>query len=140
MSYSKFIARLVTRHRGLVWLAVVLVAGVSICVLITRMRLDSEVLDLLPGKFESVQGLKVYNSDFAQTRELTFALLCQPNDVDKLDDFAPTFAGRLRQQPWSTRVLAGSPMETPAGMHDLQAIALPLLLNLEPKAFVDTIS
>ncbi|HEY2801575.1 MAG TPA: MMPL family transporter, partial [Chthoniobacterales bacterium] len=47
---------------------------------------------------------------------------------------------RLRQQPWSTRVLAGSPMETPAGMHDLQAIALPLLLNLEPKAFVDTIS
>ena len=140
MSYSKFIARLVTRHRGLVWLAVALIAGASIYVLITRMTLDSEVLDLLPGKFESVQGLKVYNSDFAQTRELTFALLCQPNDIEKLEDFAPTFAERLRQQPWSTRVLAGSPMETPAGMHDLQEIAVPLLLNLEPKAFAETIT
>ncbi|MGH7937874.1 MAG: MMPL family transporter, partial [Bryobacteraceae bacterium] len=140
MSYSKFIARLVTRHRGLVWLAVALIAGASIYVLITRMTLDSEVLDLLPGKFESVQGLKVYNSDFAQTRELTFALLCQPDDIEKLDDFAPIFAERLRQQPWSTRVLAGSPMETPGGMHDLQAIAVPLLLNLEPKAFTETIA
>ena len=69
------------------------------------------MLNLLPAKFESVQGLKVYNNDFAQTRELTFALVCQPNDVDKLEEFAPIFAQRLREQPWSTRVLAGSPME-----------------------------
>ena len=95
---------------------------------------------MLPGKFDSVQGLKVYNRDFAQTRELTFALVCQPDDVDKLEEFAPIFAERLRQQPWCTRVLAGSPMETPEGVHDLQGIAVPLLLNLDPQAFDETIA
>ncbi|HEY5035909.1 MAG TPA: hypothetical protein VII74_02115, partial [Chthoniobacterales bacterium] len=140
MSYSKFIARLMTERRGLVWFVIALVAAACVYVLVTRMTLDSEVLDLLPGKFESVQGLKVYNSDFAQTRELTFALVCQPNDVEKLDDFAPTFAERLRQQPWNTRVLSGSPLESPAGMKDLQGLAIPLLLNLEPQAFAETIS
>ena len=99
------------------------------------MTLDSEVLNLLPGKFESVQGLKVYNNDFAQTRQLTFALVCQPNDTDRLEEFAPTFAERLRAQPWTTRVLSGSPMETPEGVHDLQGLAVPLLLNLHPQDF-----
>ena len=140
MSYSKFIARLVTERRGLVWLAVALIAALSLYVLVTRLTLDTEVLNLLPGKFESVQGLKVYNRDFAQTRELTFALVCQPNDVDKLEEFAPIFAERLRQQPWNTRVLGGSPMESPEGIHDLQGIAVPLLLNLEPQAFAETIA
>ena len=140
MSYSKFIARLVTQHRGLVWLAVALTATVSIYILVTRLTLDTEVLNLLPGKFTSVQGLKIYNNDFAQTRQLTFALVCQPNDADRLEEFAPIFAERLRQQPWSTRVLAGSPMETPEGVHDLQGLAVPLLLNLEPEAFAETIA
>ena len=140
MSYSKFIARLVTQHRGLVWLAVVLLAVLSSYVLVTRLTLDTEVLNLLPAKFESVQGLKVYNNDFAQTRELTFALACQPNDVDRLEEFAPTFAQRLREQPWSTRVLGGSPMESPEAVADLQGIAVPLLLNLEPAAFAETVA
>ena len=85
MSYSHFVARLVTRNRGLVWLAVGLLASLCFYVLVSRLTLDTEVLNLLPGKFQSVQGLKVYNNDFAQTRELTFALSCQPNDVDKLE-------------------------------------------------------
>ncbi len=140
MSYSKFIARLVTQHRALVWLAVALVAALSLYILITRLTLDTEVLNLLPAKFESVQGLKVYNNDFAQTRELTFALSCRPNDVDRLEEFAPVFAQRLREQPWSTRVLAGSPMESPEAVTDLQALALPLLLNLEPPAFAETVA
>ena len=138
MSYSKFIARVVTQHRALVWLAVVLLAALSLYVLVTRLTLDTEVLNLLPGKFESVQGLKVYNNDFAQTRELTFALACQPNDVERLEEFAPIFAERLRAQRWSTRVLGGSPMESPEAVADLQGIAMPLLLNLEPEAFAET--
>lgn len=140
MSYSKFIARLVTQHRALLWFAVALVAALSLYVLITRLTLDTEVLNLLPAKFESVRGLKVYNNDFAQTRELTFALACQPLDVDRLEEFAPIFAQRLRDQPWSTRVLAGSPMESPEAVADLQRIAVPLLLNLEPQAFADTLA
>ncbi|MGH8092863.1 MAG: MMPL family transporter [Chthoniobacterales bacterium] len=139
MSYSKFVARLVTQRRGLLWLGVALVAGASLWILVTRIRLDTEVLNLLPASFESVQGLKTYNSEFAQTRELTFALVCPPGEVDRLEEFAPIFAERLRQQPWCTRVLSGSPMESPDGIPDLQRIAVPLLLNLEPKAFEETI-
>src|ERR1700716_2113049 len=140
MAIHSTIAHLVTRRRGLVWLAVALISAASIALLIARMKLDTEVLNLLPSGFESVEGLKVYNRDFVQVRELTFALVCQPTDVDKLEEFAPQFAQRLREQPWCKRVLAGAPIETPEGIHDLQSIALPLLLNLEPAAFDETLA
>src|SRR4051812_1655786 len=140
MAFHSTIAQLVTRRRGWVWAAVGLISAASIAVLVMRMRLDTEVLNLLPGGFESVEGLKVYNRDFVQVRDLTFALVCQPGDVDKLEEFAPQFAERLRQQPWCKRVLAGVPIETPEGVHDLQSIAAPLLLNLEPTAFAETLA
>ncbi len=140
MPFSQKVAFYVTERRGLMWAVVALIVVASLVVLITCLRLDTEVLNLLPRGFDSVEGLKIYNSEFAQTRELTFALLCQPEDVDKLEEFAPKFVERLRAQPWCVRVLAGSPMETPDGVHDLQRIALPLLLNLEPEAFDRAIS
>src|SRR5438132_2791416 len=138
MRISDFIARTVTQRRALVWCGVALLTVACIAILVTSLRLDSEVFNVLPGSFSSVQGLKIYDREFEQTRELTFALLCDPNDVDKLENFAPAFAKKLRQQPWCTRVLAGSPMATPDGIHDLQSIAAPLLLNLEPGTFNET--
>jgi uncharacterized protein len=140
MRFSEKVAFLVTERRGLMWSVVVLIAIISVAILMAFLRLDTEVLNLLPRGFDSVEGLKTYNSEFAQTRELTFALLCQPEDVDKLEEFAPKFVERLRAQPWCVRVLAGSPMETPDGVRDLQRIALPLLLNLEPDDFDRAIS
>jgi predicted RND superfamily exporter protein len=140
MRSSDFIARAITQRRALVWCSVALLTVACIAILVTSLQLDSEIFNVLPGKFSSVQGLKIYDRDFEQTRELTFALQCAPNDVDKLEEFAPVFAERLRQQPWCTRVLAGSPMSTPDGIRDLQSIAVPLLLNLEPNAFRETIS
>jgi predicted RND superfamily exporter protein len=140
MRISDFIARTITQRRILVWCSVAALTLVCIATLITSLKLDSEIFNVLPGKFPSVQGLKIYDRDFEQTRELTFALVCKPNDVDKLDEFAPVFAERLRQASWCTRVLAGSPMATPDGIRDLQSIAVPLLLNLEPNAFHDTMS
>jgi uncharacterized protein len=140
MRISDFIARTITQRRALVWCGVAALTVACIAILVTSLQLDSEVFNVLPGKFSSVQGLKIYDRDFEQTRELTFALLCDPNDVDKLEEFAPVFAERLRQQPWCTRVLAGSPMSTPDGVRDLQSIAVPLLLNLEPNAFRETMS
>src|SRR6478735_5306153 len=139
MRLHSLIANLVTRHRGAVWCGVILITVLSVYVLVTRMKLDSEVLNLLPSGFESVEGLKVYNRDFAQVRDLTFALVCEPNDVDKLEEFAPQFAERLREQPWCRRVLSGVPIETPDGVRDLQSIAVPLLLNLEPAGFDQTV-
>jgi len=50
------------------------------------------------------------------------------------------FAERLRGQTWCARALAGSPMTTAEGIRDLQSIAVPLLLNLEPSAFDEAIS
>jgi predicted RND superfamily exporter protein len=135
MALHSRIARLVTQRRAAVWWVAGLICAASIFVLISRMKLDTEVLNVLPSGFESVEGLKVYNRDFAQVRDLTFALVAQPEDADKLEEFAPVFAQRLREQPWCTRVLAGVPLETPEGVRDLQSIAVPLLLNLQPAAF-----
>src|ERR1041385_1384053 len=138
MRISDFIARTITQRRALIWCSVVALVAGCLAILITRMRLDSDVLNMLPARFTSVAGLKIYDRDFEQTRELTFALLCNPADVEKLEEFAPVFTEKLRQQTWCARVLAGSPMETPEGIRDLQSIAVPLLLNLEPRAFETT--
>jgi predicted RND superfamily exporter protein len=140
MRISHFIARTITQHRALVWCGMAALAAACIAVLIVSLRLDSDVLNVLPGGFRSVQGLKLYDREFEQTRELTFALVCEPQDVDKLEEFAPVFAERLRQQPWCERVLAGSPMTTADGIRDLQTIAVPLLLNLKPSVFRETMS
>ena len=135
---SDLIARVMAQRRVLVWLGVAALAGVCLGILVMRIELDSDVINMLPNGFESVRGLKIYDRDFEQTRELTFALRCQPQDVDRLEEFAPTFADNLRKQPWCERVLAGSPMESADGIRDLQLIAVPLLLNLEPAAFEQT--
>src|SRR5947199_9584776 len=140
MRMSDLIARVMAQRRLLVWLGVIALAAGCLAILITRIELDSDVINMLPKGFQSVEGLKIYDRDFEQTRELTFALRCQPEDVDKLEEFAPTFAENLRKQPWCERVLAGSPMETPDGIRDLQSIAVPLLLNLDPAAFEQAVS
>src|SRR5213595_1627488 len=140
MRISDFIARTITQRRALVWCGITLLTVTCAAILITSLRLDSEIFNVLPGRFSSVQGLKIYDHDFEQTRELTFALVCSSQDLDKLENFAPLFAERLRRQPWCARVLAGSPMTTPDGIRDLQSITVPLLLNLEPRAFDEAIS
>ena len=140
MRMSDLIARVMAQRRLLVWFGVAAFAAACLVILVMRIELDSDVINMLPKGFESVQGLKIYDRDFEQTRELTFALRCQPQDADKLEEFVPIFAENLRKQPWCDRVLAGSPMETPDGIRDLQWIAIPLLLNLEPAAFEQTIS
>src|SRR5438477_884808 len=105
MRISDLIARIVTQRRGWVWCGVAMTIIACLTILITRLQLDSDVVNMLPGRFQSVQGLKIYDREFEQARELTFALECQPQDVDKLEQFAPVFAERVRQQPWSERVL-----------------------------------
>src|SRR5216110_3487186 len=140
MRLSDLIARVMAQRRVLVWFGVAALAAACLGILLTRIELDSDVINMLPKGFESVGGLKIYDRDFEQTRELTFGLRCQPQDADKLEEFAPTFVENLRKQSWCERVLAGSPMETPNGIRDLQSIAVPLLLNLEPAAFEQTMS
>src|SRR5437867_7560524 len=132
MRISDFIAQTITQRRALVWSGVALLTIGCIAILVTSLRLDSEVFNVLPGRFSSVQGLKIYDRDFEQTRELTFALLCNPNDVDKLEESAPVFAERLRQQPWCARARAGAPMATPGRMRAPRAIAVPRAHHRQP--------
>src|SRR5438046_9905383 len=131
MRISDFIAQIITQRRALVWCSVAVLALGCIATLVTSLRLDSDVLNILPASFRSVEGLKIYDREFEQTRELTFALLCGPADVDKLEEFALVFAEKFRQQPWCTRVLAGSAMATPDGTRDLHTIEVPWFLHLE---------
>src|SRR5207237_5731346 len=77
---------------------------------------------------------------FSNVRQCYIPRRVQPDEVDKLEEVAPKSAEKLRAQPCCVRVLAGSPMETPYGVRDLQRIALPLLLNLEPEDFDRAIS
>ena len=98
MRLHSLIANLVTRRRGAVWIAIALLCAASVYILVTRMKLDSEVLNLLPSGFESVEGLKVYNRDFAQVRDLTFALFASRGHR-QLEEFAPQLHEKLREQP-----------------------------------------
>src|ERR1700739_1272172 len=107
MRMSELIARVMASRRSLVWLGVIALAVIFLGILISRIRVDFDVINMLPKGFESVEGLKIYDRDFEQTRELTFALRCQPEDVDKLEEFAPQFAENFRRHPWSRGVLAG---------------------------------
>src|SRR5438552_16603145 len=98
MRISDFIARTVTQRRALVWCGVAVLTVACIAILVTALRLDSEVFNVLTASCSSVQRLKIYDRDCEQTRELTVALLCNPYDVNKQEEFAPVFAERLRQQ------------------------------------------
>src|SRR5438477_11575888 len=97
MRISDFIARTITQRRALVWCGITLLTVTCASILITSLRLDSEIFNVLPGRFSSVQGLKIYDHDFEQTRELTFALFCDPQDIDKLEELAPVFSEWLHQ-------------------------------------------
>src|SRR5947199_10131049 len=113
MRMGSLLARAMGQRRMLGWFGVAALAACCLAILVMRIELDSDVINMLPKGFESVQGLKIYDRDFEQTRELTFALRCQPQDVDKLEEVGPIFAANLPKQPWCDRVVAGSPMETP---------------------------
>ena len=66
MILSNTIARLVTQRRGLLYGAIGAIVAVAALVLVARFKLDTEVLNLLPGRFESVAGLKLFNSEFSR--------------------------------------------------------------------------
>ena len=106
---------------------VVLVALAAV-IIAKRAKLNSDVLDMLPGKLESVGVYKIYDREFSQARELMFGLLDESGTVD-LDAFTEHFATELRKEPWVERVMERSPIEAPGAFDELRAVALPLLLN-----------
>ncbi len=137
-SLSQRVAHTLLRHR-LRWLLTLFVLVISSLVFLTsRIQLDTEVLNLLPGNFESVKGLKAYNSRFAQTRLLTFAII--DKDPDKVEALQEALLLSLPEQPWVLRFFDRPPIETPEGLADLQGVAVPLLLNLPADEFAAAVA
>ena len=139
MSFDRKIAHFVTHRRKFIYIWIALAIALCVVLCVFRMRLDSEVLNLLPGSFDSVKALKVFNNDFSQNLELTFAVY-DPDHSTDMEGFTEHFATMLKKEPWVKRVVYQVPMESDEGMNEITTVALPLLFNLQPKDFDESLA
>ncbi len=137
MSLDRIAAHFVTHKRPVVFAAVGLLIVASLLVIFFGLRFNSDILDLLPKDFDSVQALKTTDREFTNARQIIFALSLNSQDAS-LDEITGSFCDELRKQPWVVRVTSSAPVESPDGIADLQThLAVPLLLNLDPPAFAN---
>jgi predicted RND superfamily exporter protein len=127
------------RTKALIALGIGIMA-VALLVILTRHNLDSEVLDLLPGQFQSVAGLKEYNNEFSQARQIVFVFLAEEGHADDLGPFRDHFVSELSKQPWIERTFDQVPIETDEGLSEIQGVGALLLLNLPPEQFREAMS
>src|SRR5438094_107236 len=99
MTLDRTVAHFVTHRPRLVYAAVFAAVILSAILLLYCLRLDSDVLDLLPRKFDSVRSFKIFDRDFTQAHELTFALWDENHEAD-LDSFTDHFGEMLKREPW----------------------------------------
>src|ERR1700759_136192 len=135
-----FLARLIAHRTQTLRGAALAIAALSIFIVIKRKNFASEVLELLPSKFESVVGLKEFNSDFAQARQLVFGFLGEEGHGDDVDLFKTHFVEELGKQPWVLRTFDRIPLETQEGLNEIQGILPALLLNLPRDDFNDAMA
>lgn len=138
MPIPEFVARAVAHYPRRFFLAALAIAAASLAAIIVGVGFDSQVVNLLPGKFDSVKALKLYDEKFEQARELTYAVQDKTGEVD-LEGFIDHLVGRLQEQPWVVRVMDRSPIEMSDGLIDLQSLSVSLLLNLPPQQFDEAI-
>jgi len=135
MSLDRIVAHFVTHKRPVVFATVGVLLVTSILVIVFGLQFNSDILDLLPKNFDSVQAFKTTDREFTNARQITFALSLNSEDAD-LEEITTRFCDALRKQPWVVRVTSSAPVESPDGIADLQShLAVPLLLNLDPAAF-----
>lgn len=139
MIFSDRVASFLVKRSRLVWLLLILLTASSVTFICVGARLNSDVLDMLPQKFESVQVYKMYNREFALGRELMFGIMDETGEVD-LDEFTAHFAEELKKQPWIVRVMEESPITSPGSLEELRAVALPFLLNSSAADFEKTVA
>jgi len=82
------------------WFCLVLLIPVAFG--LARLRFDVEVLNLLPGDAPAVRGLKIYQQNFANARELI--LTVRVADSETAENTARAIADRLRLE---TNLVAG---------------------------------
>jgi uncharacterized protein len=137
---STFFTGIITQRTRWLILVALAVAILSVFVIFKRRNFDSEVLDLLPSRFESVAGLKQFNNDFAQARQLVFAFLVERGHQEDLEAFKNHYMQELKKQPWVLRIFDRIPLETQEGLDEIQGIVPWLLLNLPKNEFNDAMA
>ncbi|MEO6033894.1 MAG: MMPL family transporter [Verrucomicrobiota bacterium] len=83
---------MIPKSRRWLWLLVL----IPIALGFTRLRFDVEILNLLPEDSGIVQGLKIYQQNFSNARELIITL--HSDDAEKTETAARLLAVALRQQ------------------------------------------
>lgn len=121
----------VLKHPGR-WLWLLLVVPVMIG--LARLRLDVEVFDLLPSDLPPVQGLKLYQEEFSNARELIITL--QANSAVEAETAAQTLAAALQR---STNLVSAVTWRPPWEEHPEQAAELVAYLwfNQPPTVFAE---
>ena len=132
--FAERVAHFVAQRPRLLWGILLALLAVAVTLIVGRSHLNSEVLDMLPGHFESVQIYKLADREFSSARELIIGLLAPSDEVD-MEAFTEHFASALRKEPWVVRVMDRSPLEAPGGLAELRAVALPLMLNQSDEDF-----
>src|ERR1041384_212183 len=112
------------------WLWLIPVALVALGV--ARLRFDVEVLNLLPDDLPVVQGLKLYQQNFANARELI--LTVQAPDAEAAEVAARSLAEMFRRQPNEVAEISWQPpwLERPLESAELMAS---MWLNQPPAVF-----
>ena len=140
MSLSCTIAHFVTHRRRLVFSLVGLTMMVCLYRMVFALHFNSDILDMLPGKFDSVRSLKVSDREFTNARQLIFGIRDESGTLD-LDEITTHFAEEIKKESWAVRVTSSPPLDSPDGIADLQKyLALPLLLNLPEPDFLKAIT
>src|SRR5438876_3172168 len=109
-----------------------LLALIPIALGIARLRFDVEVLNLLPADVPAVQGLKIYQQNFANARELIITL--HAAEAEAAENAARSIADALRDQ---SEIIAEVTWQPPWLEHPDQAAELIayLWLNQRPEIF-----
>jgi predicted RND superfamily exporter protein len=137
---TEFLADTITHRTRTLIVVAIAIAFLAVFTVVKRRNLDSEVLDLLPSKFESVIGLKEFNSNFAQARQLVFGFLGDEGHAEDVESFKTHFIEELGKQPWVLRTFDRVPLETQEGLNEIQGVVPALLLNLPPEQFKDAMA
>ena len=95
----------------------------------------------MPSKFQSVVGLKEFNSQFAQARQLVFGFLGEQGHGDDVDAFKTHFIEELGKQPRVLRTFDPRPSgDAGRAQRNSQGVVPALLLNLPRDEFDDAMA
>lgn len=139
MRLSDRVAHIVVHQPRKLWYLLIVLVAVCASLLFLRGRLHSDVLEMLPAEFESVQIYKLSDRNFSAARDLMFGLSAPDEDVD-IDGFTDHFVAELRKEPWAVRIMEQSPMVAPGGVEEIRAVAMPLILNQQDDDFAKTLA